>query len=377
MKLPTHRDLRYVFGLLALGAGMALCVYLQVGALFDPTTANNLIDVPEAGSFTVDHPAAPTLQRGKVLAVADYRFSGPYTHENLTLYLIHGQTTLPDKTFLTLQEALEQNKVVVHETGQVNCLTIENTSDEDVFVQSGDVVKGGQQDRTFPYDFIAPAHSGRIPIEAFCVEQGRWGQRGQEESNRFASSSLTLCSKELKRAAAGDRSQEDVWTNVDRLQRKLTANLGQVVSSAGSPSSYQLALENPSLRRALQPYLETLRPALAGKEDVIGVAILVNGEVSSAEVYASSALFAKLWPKLLESAATEAFAEWKKGESFKVLSLDGLKAFLQSAEQAAFAAEARSERLYVHIQQENKHLLLDTCDRGHDNLVIHRSVLAR
>jgi hypothetical protein len=44
-------------------------------------------------------------------------------------------------------------------------------------------------------------------------------------------------------------------------------------------------------------------------EDVIGYAMAVNGKVIGADVYGSSALFRKLWPKLLRSAATEAAAE--------------------------------------------------------------------
>ena len=78
------------------------------------------------------------------MQAGDYKLSGPYTHDNLTIYLIHGEDQLQGKTLLTLEEALEQKKVVVHETQQVNELAIENTSDEDVFVQSGDIIKGGR-----------------------------------------------------------------------------------------------------------------------------------------------------------------------------------------------------------------------------------------
>ena len=63
--------------------------------------------------------------------------SAPYSHKNLSVYLIHGKDRLPGHGFLTLQEALEQKKVIVHETGQVNALAVENLSGEDVFVQSG------------------------------------------------------------------------------------------------------------------------------------------------------------------------------------------------------------------------------------------------
>jgi hypothetical protein len=112
------------------------------------------------------------------VATADYRLSGPYTHDNLSVYLVHGPETLPGASFLTLQEALGQKKAVVHETGSVNQLAVENLSEgEEVFVQSGDIVKGGKQDRTLPYDAVIAAGSGRVPIDSFCVEQGRWSKR--------------------------------------------------------------------------------------------------------------------------------------------------------------------------------------------------------
>ncbi|HYP02628.1 MAG TPA: DUF6569 family protein, partial [Pyrinomonadaceae bacterium] len=106
-------------------------------------------------------------------AVTDYKISGPYTHKNLAVFLIHGKDKLAGKSFLTLHEALRQRKVVVYETKNVNELAIENLSRyEEVYVQSGDIVKGGQQDRMLGVDLIVPPRSGKISISAFCVESG-------------------------------------------------------------------------------------------------------------------------------------------------------------------------------------------------------------
>jgi hypothetical protein len=61
---------------------------------------------------------------------SSYRLSGPYTHGNLTVFLVHGKD-LTTKTFLTLQEALAQKKVRVYETKDVNELAIRNLSNQD------------------------------------------------------------------------------------------------------------------------------------------------------------------------------------------------------------------------------------------------------
>ncbi len=110
------------------------------------------------------------------MQAVDYRLSGPFTHKNLTIFLIHGESMIEGKSILTLQEALEQRKVVVYETKSVNELSIENRSDQDIYVQAGDIVKGGQQDRVLAVDLIVPPKSGRMPIAAFCVESGRCEQ---------------------------------------------------------------------------------------------------------------------------------------------------------------------------------------------------------
>ena len=128
---------------------------------------------------------------------SSYRLSGPYTHGNLTVFLVHGKDSTR-KTFLTLQEALAQKKVRVYETRDVNELAIRNLSNQDIYVQAGDIVRGGDQDRMISIDFIVPPGSGRMPIAAFCVEAGRWSKRGNEESASFGSSENMIATKDLK-----------------------------------------------------------------------------------------------------------------------------------------------------------------------------------
>lgn len=166
---------------------------------------------------------------------AAYRLSGPFTHKNLSVFLVHGANQAGQangKTYLTLQEAMRQKKVVVRETGDVNELTIQNRSTEEVFVQAGDIVKGGQQDRVLALDLILPPKSGRIPIDAFCVEHSRWSQRGQEAVTAFSASDKMLATKGLKLAARNSQSQSEVWANVSVAQAKLAKNY---VAAKGVP----------------------------------------------------------------------------------------------------------------------------------------------
>lgn len=83
--------------------------------------------------------------------------SGPFTHDNLQVFLIHGDTQLEERRYATLSEALEKKLVVVKETGNVQELTIENLSkDLTVFLNAGDIVKGGRQDGTVSWFTTQP-----------------------------------------------------------------------------------------------------------------------------------------------------------------------------------------------------------------------------
>src|SRR6185295_19916855 len=92
-------------------------------------------------------------------------------------------------------------------------------------------------------------------------------------------------------------------------QEKLSANLSTRVNSPTSESSLQLAVENTTVQRSVSDYTKELSHIVKAKSDVIGYVFAINGKVNSADVYASSALFAKLWPKLLKASAVEAIAE--------------------------------------------------------------------
>ena len=131
--------------------------------------------------------AAAVAACGMMADAAELRLSGPYTHDNLSIYLVHGPDRVQTR-YLTLSEALMQHNVVVYETGSVNQLQVENLSQEDIYIQSGEIVKGGKQDRVLKDDIIIYSSSGKVDLPAFCVEHGRWTQRGSEPAQAFAAS---------------------------------------------------------------------------------------------------------------------------------------------------------------------------------------------
>jgi hypothetical protein len=345
-------------------------------------------------------------------AASNYVVSGPYSHKNLTVFLLHGADQQQDKTPLTLQEAMERKMVVVHETGDVNNLAIENLSDEEVYVQSGDIVKGGQQDRVLALDLIVPPKSGKVQIASFCVEQGRWSGRGGEAVAAFGSAGKALSSKELKIAAKHSASQEEVWDKVAQTQAKLSAGVvaadpavaalpalpsgaqaraaggggdtviatpepGFSVRSSLSSSSLQLSLENENLKQATDDYVKKLSPIVEGKTDVIGYVFAINGQINSADVYSSSGLFKKLWPKLIESSATEAVGEFEKGKTYDQVKAEAVKTFLTDAEGGKADEKEVTSRVTSVKRETDKNLFFETRDRSRGKTWLHRNYLAK
>lgn len=315
-----------------------------------------------------------------------YRVSAPSVHDNLAVYFIHGARSTASVP-LTLQEAMTRDAVRVYETDNVNELAIENVGGEEVFVQAGDIVKGGKQDRALTASLILPPHSGRVSIASFCVEQGRWSARGMEDVRKFSSSEASVPSRQTRiamlapmppagTAAAGDTGsrQREVWKGVSEAQQKLSSKVGVVVASPASRSSLQLALENERLKERQAAYLVPLEAAGRKASDIIGVAFAINGKLSGAELYPSNGLFRKMLPKLLRASVTEAIAE-KSDNVGAPPREDQVTAFLAAAEGGKLATKPLTAA--VRLETRDADGVLYFASARANGEWIHRSYLAK
>ena len=307
---------------------------------------------------------------------AELRISGPYTHNNLSIYLVHGADRI-QKKYLTLAEAMEQHKVVVYETRSVNQLQVENLSSEDVYIQSGEIVKGGLQDRVLKDDIILPSSSGRVNVTAFCVEHGRWTQRGNEPVPAFEASPSAIASPQMKWAVMASARQSEVWAEVSATQDRLARNLGTPVKSAASESSYQLTLEAPQVQRTAEGFKKELS-GLAGRyPDALGLVVAVDGKVTGADVYATHELFRKLWPKLLESAAVDAMTSAKPNDKVALPSMAEVRT-AATGNGARVSSERQMNRRTESLKAElPQGLVFETKDASAASGLVHRSYVAK
>ena len=304
-----------------------------------------------------------------------FRVSAPMTHDNLTVFFLHGPDQIEGK-ILTLDEALAAKKIVVHETKNVSELSIENVSGDEVFVQAGDIVKGGQQDRTLQQDMLVPPRSGKLPLASFCVENGRWSARGSESAKSFSRSPYNLVGNDLKLACRKASSQRLVWAGVAKAQMQLNDALKSEVKDGRSATSLQLTLENEKLKQTIAAGVKALGAALDPKTpDAIGYAVVINGKVVGADVYANADLFRRLWPKLLQASVIEAVGEKKAGLKPSPVKAETIAAFLADAAKGK-RSEKKLARDMVEVQRESaQNVYFET--RTKDAAVLRRSYLAQ
>jgi hypothetical protein len=385
MIATRHRSLGWLVGM-----GGALTAFLT--ACQQPSKA------PERAPPESVAPERVELPAGAPAAA----LSGPYVQGNLSIFLFHGEDRTTTE-FITLQEGLRLGKVTLTEKGgpvpavqtarsaapiygpplppraaggaaqvaqpqelnssdsssaqtvgasaTVHELVLENRGEKPLYVQAGDIVKGGNQDRTLAVDLVIAPGSGPVPVAAFCVERGRWAPRAGEDSAehgiRFDTSDYALNSKALKLAVRADADQKKVWEEVSKTQNTLSTNIAAEVASPESPTSLQLALEHGAVQRAVDELSAGLQPLPEQHPDALGFAFAINGQLNSLDVYASRALFRQLWPKLLRAAAAEAIAEKGNAPAPEPCRVREVAASLE----AAAAAPAKVDEVGQGVQQ--------------------------
>lgn len=307
--------------------------------------------------------------------------SGPFAFENLSVFILHGNGNghgLPEN-LLPLSEALEKKIAVVYETGQVGQLEVENLSGHfEVFIQAGDVVKGGRQDRTLGVDLIVPCMSGKIPVPSFCVESGRWHRRGGEDAGTFGESRHTLSSRKLRTSVRVMADQAEVWRSVEEDQARLSQNLGASVHADASATSYQLSMEDKRLKKAQQRYRKVLTGAGTTADDTAGAVFVVNGVVSNGEFYSSRGLFRKLWPRLLDAAIVEAISESSAASVTQSVSVADVEKWIRDLEAAPDVDPAAGqETVHMRRRATEKAVMFETLHPRQPATWVHRSYLSQ
>jgi hypothetical protein len=311
-----------------------------------------------------------SVHAGEQPSASGYKVLEPIRHGSLTVFPVVAPKTYATSEFLTLDEGLRSGEVVVAEYGnvlglmrrrplpavqresaEVNRLVLINNSKRPLLLLAGEIVTGGKQDRVIGKDRIVPAESDPVDLSVFCVEPGRWvatsehfGTSGATYGSGIGAGSgggTLMAQPSVRAKAMGDKDQNQVWAEVRKQQQametvEVTAAAPQVETDAiRSTSSYAVVMENKDVKEKVdeiaKPIEQNYQSLIKQLRDrkAVGVVVAVNGHIIWADVFASTELLEKYWPKLVRSYASEAVVTRAKGAE---ASLAQAEAFLGDME---------------------------------------------
>ena len=272
----------------------------------------------------------PHVQAGQL--ASGYKVLAPVRQGNLTVFPIVASTSHETQELLTLDEGLRSGEVVVSESGsirplirrrlgaqvplpgggaQVNQLVLVNNSKRPLILLAGEILTGGKQDRIIGKDRLVPAESDPIDLGVFCIEPGRW----VGTSTKFGASSSALAAPSLRAKAMVDKDQEKVWAEVRHSQAAIAGAMppaAQPTMEVQSTTSYARVMDNKAVQKQVESIAAPIESSYRGvmkqlrDRNAVGVVVAVNGELIWADVFASTDLLQKYWPKLVRSYAAEA-----------------------------------------------------------------------
>jgi hypothetical protein len=315
----------------------------------------------------------PPVQAGEQPSASGYKVLEPIRHGSLTVFPVVASKSFATGEFLTLDEGLRSGEVVVTEYGnvrglvrrrptpavqresgaEVNRLVLVNNSKRPLLLLAGEIVTGGKQDRVIGKDRIVPGESDPVDLSVFCVEPGRWVATSQN----FGASGATyggsvagpmhgavegtmMAQPSVRAKAMGDKDQNQVWAEVRKQQQSMTVEVAASAPAASaaeiqSTSSYARVMENKDVKEKvdeiaapIQHNYESLIKQLRDRK-AVGVVVAVNGRIIWSDIFASTELLEKYWPKLVRSYASEAVVSRAKGGE---ASLAQAEAFLADME---------------------------------------------
>jgi hypothetical protein len=303
------------------------------------------------------------VHAGEQPSASGYKVLEPIRHGSLTVFPVVTLKSYPTSEFLTLDEGLRSGEVVVteygnarglvrrhiarpmqHDSAEVNRLVLINNSKRPLLLLAGEIVAGGKQDRVIGKDRIVPAESDPVDLSVFCVEPGRW----VATSEQFGTSGTTygsgssagtggsvptagsimvgtvMAQPSVRAKAMGDKDQNQVWAEVRKQQSSMAVEVEATAPAASaneirSTSSYARVMENQDVKEKVdevaKPIEQNYQSLIKQLRDrkAVGVVVAVNGRIIWSDIFASTELLEKYWPKLVRSYASEAVVTRAKG----------------------------------------------------------------
>ncbi len=298
-----------------------------------------------------DTPFPATKNESKKSSLAVLKDENPdWRHQNLRLYPVVASAEVlaanaPLKSLKTLAEAmqkpgfriLEQKQFGRGDEAWYHGLTVQNKTQDTVLLLSGDIVKGGNQDRVIAHHEVIPPMTVRN-IEVFCVEAGRStyydpaAPAAEKEAAAFKGY-YNVASPQVRRAVQNTGNQQEVWNAVAKVTK---------ANNAESSTKAYTALDNASAQKITRDaYLAQLEGAFSKQADVVGVVAVCGNQILGIDIFGASDLFQRQYAALLHGYVAEAAGATPGNEQINATQVES--AFEKVAKMAAPHAKSNEE----------------------------------
>ena len=157
--------------------------------------------------------AAGVIRPGALASHPDELVVGePIVFQNLTIFPVSSKTPQDQDRFITLDAGLKAGTVVILEkaaapsvdggnqagphvqsdpfaepvpgssgANEVNELMVVNRSEKPLYLMPGEIIVGGDQDRTIGEELVVAPDGKPVPLNVYCVEHARWGSRDERD----------------------------------------------------------------------------------------------------------------------------------------------------------------------------------------------------
>jgi hypothetical protein len=110
---------------------------------------------------------------------------------------------------------------------------------------------------------------------------------------------------------------------------------------------------------------------------VIGYAFAINGEINSADIYVSNALFKKLWTRMLKAAAIEAVAEYNgRRTAYAPAKPDAVRGLIDGADSAPAEERAVTGGARIVTRDSKDNAVYEARD-DKSKTVVHRAYVKK
>ena len=317
-----------------------------------PQVANDIPNDTQKSHKSEDSKNLNQKSLTQLLDVKEIYISQPVDAENFTIYPLIRKNPPKAKKYITLEQGLEKNIVIVKEIGNqdvegnrpergynssiglggnqagnsnvgsnatVNAVEIVNNSKNYLYIIAGEIIIGGNQDRVITTDMVIEPNSKKR-VDVCCVEHGRWHVRNSSDGENFKQVARALVQKDIKSKIqdSGTNAQGEVWS-------KISSCNSAIGNSNTSDTYHKFIKHNEKKITCLE---QTLSKGMKDLKNICGVIVCINGDIIGLELFATPPIFNLFKERLINGYILDSVAMREKWDGKNNVTIKSVNEYL-------------------------------------------------